>query len=234
MGANLEKAVKEEESKRGGPENMPPLISDEALQSLPKPSWVDVDPFVKHRDSLPSARMVALVTSGLSIAGALVMIRWNRQAGRVVDKHLKAIEHAKQKGLPPPKVPEASTFEAAGLGLKALALGTFLSTTTFVAAGSWVVHLMGVQTAKQFALKMQSAMGGARKSVEDTVKGPTEAIVGGKLEGVDGEAGDDDEGFNPLIALFGKELVVKDGEIQAKVDQSNNSSGNDGVDPGDE
>mmetsp|Transcript_32248 Transcript_32248/g.63006 ORF Transcript_32248/g.63006 Transcript_32248/m.63006 type:complete len:241 (-) Transcript_32248:125-847(-) len=186
---------------------LPSFYGEKTLQRWS--AWIEEDPFVKHRDELPPAKSVALFTTGLAFVGTVLMYRWNKRAGRLVDMYLKEVEAAKRKGLPPPQPKEASTGEAAWLGMKALGVGTILSTTYFVAAGAWTVHFMGVQSAREFAQAMQSVLRGPRRALEGRYK----------------EEGEEDEDENKLSEKEMQEafatLFTKDEHQQSSEDDRN-------------
>ncbi|GAB5359258.1 hypothetical protein AAMO2058_000528900 [Amorphochlora amoebiformis] len=226
MGASLRKVADDLERKG---KDAPPVLSEEALEGVPKPQWMEEDPFVKYGDRLPSAKNTAIFTTGLSLLGIALMYRWNKRAGAIVDKHLRAIELAKRRGLPPPAVEEASSGEAAYFGVKALVYGTLLSTTTFVCAGSWVVHLMGVKDTREFGIKMQNILRGPRKYIEEKYPANTDRVLDSGDPDETKKEGDENS-FDPLISLFGEELLeklMKEGKEGSDTDSENKDEGSD-------
>jgi len=222
----MQKAAREAEEKYMKGEE-PPILSEKGLEGISKPAWMEQDPFVKYENDLPSAKSVAMATTAISLCGGFLLYRWNRHAGRIVDRHLREIEWAKRRRLPLPQVEEASTGEAAWIGMRALVYGTVLSTTTFIAAGSWTAHYLEVKNTHEFAERMKGLLRGKREQMEEQSKWlkmePTnqnEEISGGPADGIGQNSGDiannDEndiqEGFDPLIALFGKELMESSAE----------------------
>jgi len=165
----MQKAAQEAEEKYMKGEE-PPILSEKGLEGIPKPAWMEQDPFVKYENDLPSAKSVAMVTTAISLFGGFLLYRWNRHAGRIVDRHLREIELAKRRRLPLPQVEEATTGEAAWIGVKALVYGTVLSTTTFIAAGSWTAHYLKVKNAHEFAERMKVLLRGKREQIEEQSK----------------------------------------------------------------
>jgi hypothetical protein len=202
MGAQLSERAREE-AKKMEAEGLPPILSEEALEGLPNPDWMKEDPFVRHRESLPTPKSVAIVATGLTGAVALLMWRWNRRAGALVNKYLADVERMKRTGKPMPKPKEATTGEAAWLGLKAFGFGTLLCTTAFTAGTAWTAHYLGLHSTRDFAVKMKSVFPRFEESENKQRIGESgnssgeEAVKVGENEMRDA--------FDPLVALFGDE-----------------------------
>jgi len=182
-------------------EELPSFVSEDMLRKAQarKPDWTDEDPFIKYADSLPRARTVAVVSSGLSVLGMFMVWRWNRQATVIVQRYLAEMELAKMKNLPLPK-PKGDSGEGALIGFKALGYGTLLSTTTCIALASWGAHFMGVKNASEFSSTMRELLTAPRRFFETTARNSTPDSIR--------EEKKIDEETEEIIALFGRELAL--------------------------
>eukprot|EP00466_Bigelowiella_natans_P006990 jgi/Bigna1/86442/estExt_fgenesh1_pg.C_100255 len=222
----MQKAAREAEEKYMKGEE-PPILSEKGLEGISKPAWMEQDPFVKYENDLPSAKSVAMATTAISLCGGFLLYRWNRHAGRIVDRHLREILLLSVKN-----VLKIENHFDTGMGKEetiapSTVYGTVLSTTTFIAAGSWTAHYLEVKNTHEFAERMKGLLRGKREQMEEQSKWlkmePTnqnEEISGGPADGIGQNSGDiannDEndiqEGFDPLIALFGKELMESSAE----------------------
>lgn len=185
-------------------------IDEKDLEWIPVPEFILQDPFVKHKDKLPSALPTAIVSTVAAGALTLMVMRWNRQAGtQSVARWIRKAEQAQKRGKRLAK-PEQLKQSGALLGFKALGIGTLLCGTYGLSIGSWTAHFLKLGSVRDLGqvferlLKpvgnsLRNSMDGVGDAISEQVKLPVEytgsvakeGAGGGDSKGISGGVGED-------------------------------------------